>query len=307
MKTVPLLLALVCLPLTAGAQGQDSSRAARDLQVISTLVEGHFVNANQSYFDFRTGSPTRHRRIDMQVRRFDASAFGEEVFAVTASWDGSEDSPADTFIWSFAADNASDQVVQQIWSVDARASIDAMLESGPSGRAADCVHRWNREAAQFRSRATENCDDTLPTEFVLADKQFWLTLPTGDGGDFQMHRAREFECYADIPGVGGGRDEPYDRYEDFRIHDQGGSVWFESKEGRKLGISLLLVDWPINNYQGVFSRDSLVIYVSEEIDGSRKEHGYAFTVPEADRVGINLKWMLAFCYMQSNEDATPYM
>ena len=57
----------------------------------------------------------------------------------------------------------------------------------------------------------------------------------------------------------------------------------------------------------MFSRDSLVIYVSEEVDGQRKQHGYSFPVPEADRIGINLQWMLAFCYMTSNKDATPSM
>lgn len=31
------------------------------------------------------------------------------------------------------------------------------------------------------------------------------------------------------------------------------------------------------------------------------------TVPDADRIGINLKWMLAMCYRQSNRDATPSM
>ena len=76
---------------------------------------------------------------------------------------------------------------------------------------------------------------------------------------------------------------------------------------RRLGISVFLVDWPINNYEGIFTRDSLVIYVSEELETERKEHGYAFTVPEADRIGINLKWMLAACFMQSNQFATPKM
>ena len=31
------------------------------------------------------------------------------------------------------------------------------------------------------------------------------------------------------------------------------------------------------------------------------------TLPEGDRVGIDLKWMLAFCYITSYRDATPYM
>ena len=41
--------------------------------------------------------------------------------------------------------------------------------------------------------------------------------------------------------------------------------------------------------------------------GMIKEHGYAFTVPEANRVGINLKWMLASCFMVSGQEDTPSM
>ena len=71
---------------------------------------------------------------------------------------------------------------------------------------------------------------------------------------------------------------------------------------------LFLVDWPINNYIGYFTRDSLVIYIMEKMStGTIKEHGYAFTVPEANRVGINLKWMLASCFMISGQEATPSM
>ena len=38
-----------------------------------------------------------------------------------------------------------------------------------------------------------------------------------------------------------------------------------------------------------------------------KDHGYAFTVPDADRLGLNLKWALVSCYMKSNRFETPFM
>jgi len=108
--------------------------------------------------------------------------------------------------------------------------------------------------------------------------------------------------------VGGGRDEPYTRYDNLSLHDQGAETWFVDKEGRNLGLRLFTVDWPINNYDGYFTRDSLVIYVIEKMeDGSTKEHGYAFTLPEANRIGINLKWLLASCFMISGKVDTPTM
>ena len=45
----------------------------------------------------------------------------------------------------------------------------------------------------------------------------------------------------------------------------------------------------------------------KDSDGSFKEHGYAFVDDEADRIGLNLKWILVSCYLQSNKVTTPEM
>ena len=301
-----LSLCLLLAGAAAFAQGQDSTSYARDLQVITTLIEGGFDNANQSYFDMRGKREVEHRRLHMEVSRIDAPNIGTQVFLSSGFWDNDESLSSGDQLWSFTADADSQSVRMRAWRIEPSLQADAMLAGAGLDDSKSCDFFWHREAAQFRSTA-DACELPLPRAMVLSDRQLWVSMSDEPGQNFQMHRIREFECYADIPGVGGGRDIPYDRYEGFRTHDQGGAVWFESKEGRKLGISLLLVDWPINNYEGIFTRDSFVIYVSEEVDGVRKEHGYAFTVPDADRIGINLKWMLASCYMKSNRFETPYM
>jgi hypothetical protein len=40
-------------------------------------------------------------------------------------------------------------------------------------------------------------------------------------------------------------------------------------------------------------------------DGSVREHGYAFTEPGADRIGLNLKWMLVNCATVPRNQAQP--
>ena len=51
-----------------------------------------------------------------------------------------------------------------------------------------------------------------------------------------------------------------------------------------------------------------MLYVSERFaDGSEKEHSYAFTDPDADRIGLNLKWMLVNCAMTPRQLARPEM
>jgi hypothetical protein len=168
---------------------------------------------------------------------------------------------------------------------------------------------WRRDAAQFSATADADCpeDPGSPIALSLAQQQLWWSSRRNDSA-VKLHRSRAFTCYADIPGVGGGRDEPYTRYDNLSLHDQGAETWFTDKDGRTLGLRLFNVDWPINNYEGYFTRDSLVIYVVEKFDdGSTKEHGYAFTLPEANRIGINLKWLLASCFMVSGKVDTPTM
>ena len=285
-----ILLTTVFLSLCVFAQGQDSQPEDRDLLVIATMLPGGFDNANQNYFDKRGNNDIQHRRIHAEVVASDE----ENVFIASAYWDNDPEAALGKLRLTLTANN-------DVGAVEMRVS-----RIGDSDSEA-CSLYWRREAAQFRATPASQCDSPIISEMVLGQKQVWVDLANVENGDFAMHRIRNFECYADIPGVGGGRDEPYERYEGFKIHDQGGAVWFDAKDGRRLGISLFLADWPINNYEGIFTRDSFVIYASEEIDGVRKEHGYAFTVPEADRIGINLKWMLASCFMKSNKYATPYM
>lgn len=302
-KMAPALLLFGLLSSSAVlAQGQDSHTTERDLQVISTMLVGGFDNANQSYFDTRGKREIKHRRIHMEVEELTAAALGDDVFLVSSYWDNEATANAGSYVLSLSANLDAGAVEMRVWSVEDGFDVGELED-----KAAGCPLYWTREAMQFRANAGAGCDAGIFDEIVLSEKEVWVNMANDENGDFKMHRIRNFECYADIPGVGGGRDVPYERYDDMHIHDQGGAAWFTSKDGRKLGITLFLVDWQINNYEGIFTRDSFVIYVSEEIDGEKKEHGYAFTVPEVDRLGINLKWMLASCFMKSNEFATPAM
>ena len=292
------LLAFIVSP-GAAAQGQDSTPAERDLQVIATLLPGFYSNANQSYFDGRIGRDARHAPFEVRVSASEPGSMNFELDSIARA----DDSDGPRFRLRLALDDDRQTVVTYAGLRPPPPPQGAISDEPPP----PCELAWRRSAAEFVAEPRGDCHSGSIRRLVLSDDQLWVEFDGMDNGDLELHRAREFECYADIPGVGGGRDEPYDRYEDLSLHDQGGSAWFTSKEGRRLGVSMLLVDWPINNYEGAFARDSLVVYVSEETDAGRQELGYAFTVPEADRIGINLKWMLVNCFMQSNADVAPFM
>jgi len=277
----------IAVPNQGLAQGQDSTPWSRDLQVIEVMLPGFYSNANQAYFDGR-------RKVDdPQPRHNLLIEVAGDGFDITLS------TPDGTVMsnqrWSLAEDDQRRAVRMDISDADGTPL---------------CPLWWSRDAAQFSAEGDAECTEGIgsPAALALGEQQFWWTSRGASDAAVKLHRARQFTCYADIPGVGGGRDIPYTRYDNLSLHDQGAETWFVDKDGRNLGLRLFNVDWPINNYDGYFTRDSLVIYVIEKLDdGSTKEHGYAFTQPEANRIGINLKWLLASCFMISGKVDTPTM
>ncbi|MEM1230719.1 MAG: hypothetical protein AAGI15_09295 [Pseudomonadota bacterium] len=272
----------------ADGESPDRPRSERDLAVIAQMLPGLYANANQAYFERRLKDPenTRHERRDLRVTE-------------TASR---------TFELAVGAPGAEAQVTTAVLSEDG--TVVAMAVTGADG--ARCTYHWRREAAQLRATPVGRCHRSLPRGYVLSEPELWIYPAANDSlakdNAFRFHRARPFTCYADIPGVGGGRATPFERYDNLELHDQGGEVWFRTREEtpREIGISMFLVDWPMNNATGIFTRNSLVVYVNERLpDGGRKEHGYAFTEPGVERLGINLKWLLALCFRESNANATP--
>ena len=290
--TFPLICSLIGFlslahPGNSLAQGQDTTPWSRDLQVIEVMLPGFYSNANQAYFDGRRKVDDPQSRQNLLIETADTG------FNVTLS------APDGTVIanqrWSLVEDDRKEAVRMNISDADGTPL---------------CPVWWTRDAAQFNAAGDADCNEGInsPAALALGEQQFWWTPRGTSESAVKLHRARQFTCYADIPGVGGGRDIPYTRYDNLSLHDQGAETWFVDEDGRNLGLRLFNVDWPINNYDGYFTRDSLVIYVIEKLDdGSTKEHGYAFTLPEANRIGINLKWLLASCFMISGKVDTPTM
>lgn len=284
-------LTLVSGTVAAEEDGPDRTRAERDLEVIAQMLAGHYANANQAYFERRLKDPekARHERRDLTIaRRADTNQFTIAVGPPDGDGTGYE----------AALSQDGEQVLMTVTN---------------DGGAA-CEYRWQREAAQMRATPLARCPKALPGGFVVSEPELWIYPTRAEAlaktNAYRFHRSRPFTCYADIPGVGGGRATPFERYEPLALHDQGGEAWFTTREEtpREIGISMFLVDWPMNNAEGIFTRNSLVVYVNERLPGGgMKEHGYAFTEPDVRRLGINLKWLLALCFMESNADATPSM
>ena len=190
------------------------------------------------------------------------------------------------------------------WTLSVDASGDAVrMRQGDDAR---CDILLRREASQFAGRTSGGC--ARPAGMIIAERAIWLSYGFDAARWTRYRAARSFTCFVDVPGVGGRRAIPYKRYGPFAVSDQGGTARFVTQEAlpRTLEIKLRNVAWGHNNATGIFTRDSLTMYVSEvDESGKATEVAYAFGEPTAQRLGINLKHLLANCAIVPLERAKP--
>lgn len=119
-----------------------------------------------------------------------------------------------------------------------------------------------------------------------------LTLRLVDGSTRVLRRARTATCWGSslksTRKPDGGEDWTFEA--GLKLHDQGGRVAFGGAEGsRPVVLRMRNVVWPSGR-----NRPSLVLYVHAPDDPERAV-SYSWADPEAQRIGINLRWMQASC------------
>ena len=311
MKIFLITLLLIGAPIIH-AQGQDSTSFERDELIVSEFLPGFYSNYNQVYFNNRSKVPNkeRHERREIEIKEIKTNVFSVSDTFINANIFEKpitdDDKVASHSIIMVAANNVEKAVQLDIYKSDESYSVDGL------NRNPDCTVMMIRGAEEFYAREyMGNCDE-LTNVSTLSKKHLFVRMNESSGITtnipYKLNEARTFECYVDIPGVSGGRDIPYKRYEPFFIHDQGGTFEIITNyEKRNLVFRLVKVDWELNNHIGVFTRDGLVLYAEERTADGYKINGYTFTEPDITRVGINFKWMLVSCFMESNKYATPFM
>jgi hypothetical protein len=262
MKLHPLLaITMLAVPSAAWAQGQDSTPAERDIMVIAEMLPGIYDNVEQVYFDQRRKLPQaqRHDRARISITRVAAPAFGERVFFVKESLAPDFDKPTLLRLYAFSVDNAESAVRMRIFDLgDPGTSPYRAADSDPgvltglvpanAKSEPECDVLWRREAGHFHATGLPTCRGEAKgskvrreLDMMLDARSLWIRsrrladdgqLLGGpvDGVHYKFNRARQFQCHADMPGVGGGRNEPFKRYGPFAVLDQGGEVTFRPDE-----------------------------------------------------------------------------
>ena len=314
-----LLLAFGPLGLAgvAAAQGQDSTPGERNLRVMAELLPGRYDNVNQNYFDTRRRLPERdrHPRLHATITRVVAPAFGPYAFLwvnETTAPDGAEIS---YLIATLEAGPGADEVTMRHYlRMDGAIQASELATLTPAGlrRTEGCDYVFRRRADHYRGQQrpracrfewqgqpvyTDNEISVAKSSLWFVDHKYVVRTGeritgVGSGEPFWLERARTFHCYVDVPGVGGGRDIPFERHDDLVLHDKGGSATIRTREAtpREISLRLQAVTWHVlNEANDNFNRDSLVLYAYEKRpDGSQGEGGYAFTDVTASRIGNNL-------------------
>lgn len=335
----PAAALLLAAAGSAVAQGQDSTAGERNLSIMAELLPGLYDNANQAYFDRRRGLPDadRHARVAIEIRRIEAPAFGADAFLWSSTSPGPEGSSrrADRIVTLEAGPGDDEVTMRHYLRMDGPIADGELASLRPADlrRTEGCDYVFRRRADHFRGlQRAGACRFEWEGRQVYTDNEIQLSRSSlwyhdhkfvqgsgeritgvASGEPFWLERAREFHCYADVPGVGGGRDIPFERYDGIVLHDKGGTHWFRTRataaepEAREIGLSLQAVTWHVlNERNGNFNRNSLVLYVMERLpDGTVKEYGYAFTDPQAERIGHNLKWILVNCAITPRDQARP--
>ena len=273
--------------------------------VWATTSIGSFGNSEQVAFDVRLATtPTERAGLSrVIVEKVNGSSLGENILLVRPSTGGNfalvpvlDAGPSTIRLRVFRAPNGGDLTAQSLTSAGAGTAT--------SDRSCDLL--MTREAGQFRAVTRTNCT-TSPNEILFSPRAIW-TRAASAAPFAKMLRARNFECYVDMPGSGGIHGEAFKRYEGLTLDDQGGEAWFTTNEAtpRQLGLRLRSVNWAMNNKLGTFTRNSLTLYLIErQTTGDPKLLTYAWTEPNVSRIGLNAQWALANCFMEANSLAKP--
>lgn len=230
-----------------------------------------------------------------------------EIVRVSAK-DG--DSDLVQFTATRTVEGEATTVLQHTFSIDATRKVISQKMALPNQTdepvSLNCSVDWRRQGAQFQGVANgDGCDDLFPrpdaagdlsVSMSLSDSEYWVSAQRGDATvEARLRRARPFECWtAILRGASHGDSGEGMRDWDFRrgvtLHDQGGEAELITDEEapRKIRLRLRNVDWPYGT-----NRPSLTLYIME--GDSDRAVSYAWNEGDAERIGLNLRWLQASC------------
>lgn len=266
MPSKPLAAAAVALVvMAAGAGAQPAPQVSPSNEIIARL-EGRWTNELQSFFAKETG----------------------------------ETAPPTALIAIAGPDGAVTIATMQ---ADGRAAPAALYRIRPNGLGLSletdgtaCAYTVVQTDQGFVAESTAPCAKG-PSRLSLSTDGASLTIDRPGASLIKLRRARPFVCWtAVLRGAKhgdtgeGARPEDWDFRRGLWLHDQGGraTVTTDETPARAIELRMRRVEWPSGP-----NRPSLTLYVHAA--GSDRALSYAWGEENAERLGINLRWIQVSC------------
>lgn len=252
---------------------------AADLADFTAMLEGRYDNEMQVFFEkdqAKPGVPVREQ-LHVVARKGNAAEFAIQIMS----------------------DAHADHPSEQTWAVSARkGGVETRITGDLGGAAGRCTAHWVRDGSGFKVTDGSDCRDEIVKPGARLTKDGLDSGARADGlAHDQFKRIRPFECWVAVlrgakhgDSGKGAKDTDWFFKRGVWIHDQGGlaTVATDETPSRELRLRLPRVAWPSGP-----NRPSLTLYVLP--DGDERAVSYAWGEFDAERMGLNLRWMQASC------------
>jgi hypothetical protein len=314
MKKLTLFLCLFCFAThTATAQ-----KTAADLKEMLPWFTGEFDNFQQVWQEKEDKMPDslRHEHIHSIFLPVAMPALGANVFFVKQYMDGDTDKIYRMRVYNFSEDKTENAVRLDIYTFKEKSdettfknanrdpSVLAALKPENFTSTTGCGVFWRKEGGVFIGSMKEKACNFISKRsgkkiFVtdslrLTPDQIWIRDEAYDetGGYVFGHKAkihhklmrcRAFKGWFAIRQEG-GKEEKYDFVGNLNVHDQGWRKRVIRPDGTP-------TPYTVELSQVIFEKRINVLKLAIYEEGTERAITYNWTNPEAERIGINLRYL----------------
>jgi len=313
MRKVFLFSIIVFLSIqTVAAQNPE-----KDLRLMMSWFEGRFDNYAQTVEEKETKTEFPHERIHSIFARVNLPNIGENVFYVQQYMDGDETKIYRQRLYVFTPNRKEKAIELKIFTFpDEKAVLNTHLDKAklngltlekmdsPKG----CEVFWRLKDNKFEGSMKPNACRVvskrsgktliITDDLFLTKDEIWINDQAKDdqgnyvfGNKANVHhklkKVKIFEGWTAVLKDGSaemtGQDAPADAWDGQRnlmIHDQGGMVKINDKFSAELA-------------QLTYKNGTKVLKLGIVDNASGKTVAYTWANPEAERIGINLRWVQA--------------
>ena len=305
---------LMLFALSAAAQNP-----SKEMPLMMKWFEGRFDNYQQTFDEKESKAEFPHERIHSIFARVNLPLIGDNVFYVQQFMDGDETKIYRQRLYVFTPNKKEKAIELKIYTfADEKAVLNAHLDNSKlngltlekmdSPKGCEVFWRLNKAGDKFEgSMKKDACKVVskrsgktliITDDLFLTKDEIWINDQAKDdqgnyvfgnksGVHHKLKRVRMFDGWTAVLKDGStemtGQDAPADAWTGQRnlmIHDQGGMVKINDKFSAQLA-------------QLTYKNGTKVLKLGIVDNATGKTVAYTWANPEAERIGINLRWIQA--------------